>query len=87
MFLVMVLVIRSLVASLGEGRVIDLVPEIDLLQTGQIGRKVQELLEDVLFTELPAEGLLGGMGEHVSSDQCLRQQLFGGVYQILKVSQ
>lgn len=75
MLLARVFIVYRLVASLCQGREIGFLPEVDLLQTGQVGTKVKELLEKVLFAELPAEGLLACMRKHVASDEGLSQEL------------
>lgn len=75
MLLARVFVVHRLVAGLGQGWEIGLFPEIDFLQTGQVGAKVKELLEQVLSAELPAQGLLACVGEHVASNEGLSQEL------------
>jgi hypothetical protein len=43
--LVGILVEHSFVTSLGQGRKVELVPKVHFLETGEVGFKVEKLLE------------------------------------------
>lgn len=71
MLLVSILVVRSVVSSLGQRWEVVFIPKVHLLETGEIRFEIKKLLEQVLLAKLPAKSLLTGMWKHFAANQGL----------------